>query len=293
MIQEQIEEIFSKKHRNEIVLKELISNEWFNPKVTEGTYLIIDYLDKEHNPIKQIRVNTLKNKLKSFDKVYEFVETIFVCTTQTYINIPLISVAAMLAPRLKDMSTKDAIHTMAEILAILSEIDLYDLFKGKNAQVVLRSRVRLSQDIVEELNNLMYLPPMISEPKTVYSTMDSYQYSLPKSSMILGSHLNHHNGDISLDVLNTLSKQELAIDQEFVKLYKPVKPTKTIQKDWDMYMKQSDYVYSILGNNSIYITFKPDKRGRVYAQGHHVNSQGDDFHKAVVELTNKEYVEIN
>jgi len=38
------------------------------------------------------------------------------------------------------------------------------------------------------------------------------------------------------------------------------------------------------------LTHKYDKRGRCYSQGYHVNPQGNDWNKAVIEFAEKEPV---
>lgn len=41
-------------------------------------------------------------------------------------------------------------------------------------------------------------------------------------------------------------------------------------------------------SDEVYLTHRYDRRGRVYASGYHVNTQGDDYRKAVLTLANKE-----
>jgi DNA-directed RNA polymerase len=42
--------------------------------------------------------------------------------------------------------------------------------------------------------------------------------------------------------------------------------------------------------NHFYLTHKVDKRGRIYACGYHINTQGTAFKKAQLELVNEEIV---
>ena len=42
----------------------------------------------------------------------------------------------------------------------------------------------------------------------------------------------------------------------------------------------------------MFITHKFDKRGRIYSQGYHVHIQGTSYKKAILELHNKEMVEV-
>jgi DNA-directed RNA polymerase len=46
----------------------------------------------------------------------------------------------------------------------------------------------------------------------------------------------------------------------------------------------------INSGNEIYLTNKVDKRGRIYAQGYHITTQGTSFKKAMLELAHEELV---
>jgi hypothetical protein len=293
MIQEQVEQLFSKRTRRSIILGELSQEEWFNDAINKSVEIVMDYYSKEYEPEKRLRIDKGLSEIIEEDELPEFIESIFLCTVETYMGIPIVSVAAMLAGKLPNLSKKDAIHTMAEILAILGKVDLYDVHYGRYKQVCISNRINLDKETKSTLNKLMYLPPMISEPRIVSNNRDSYQYSLDDESLILGVRENFHTGNIGLDVLNKLSQQPLAIDTTFLKTNKPIKPEGARKEDWDAYIEQLEYVYEIIGDNTMYITYKPDMRGREYSQGYHVNSQGNDYHKAVIELANKEHVTID
>ena len=43
--------------------------------------------------------------------------------------------------------------------------------------------------------------------------------------------------------------------------------------------------------NEFWLTHKYDRRGRTYAVGYHINTQGTDYNKAVLELAKKEVIE--
>lgn len=47
----------------------------------------------------------------------------------------------------------------------------------------------------------------------------------------------------------------------------------------------------IAKGNKFWMTHRPDFRGRLYSQGYHVNTQGNSFRKAIVELAEPEIVE--
>lgn len=294
MIQEQIEQLFSKRNRKDIILGELTQEDWFNEAINKSVYLLQVWFQKEHSSKEKIeRVGYAWGaKFHELETLESFIEDIFVATSQVYEGIPLVSVAAMLCHHMDMLDKKEGILTMAEILTILADIDLYDLYRHNNKQICLRNRIQLEEDTLQTLNRLMYLPPMISEPKIITSNRDSYHFSLKPESIILGNPENFHTKDICLDVLNTLSQQVLSIDREFIRDFKPIKPEGMLQENWDMYIDQLEYIYGIIGTNNIFIPYKPDMRGRVYSQGYHTNTQGDDYHKAVIELANKVHVDI-
>jgi DNA-directed RNA polymerase len=45
-----------------------------------------------------------------------------------------------------------------------------------------------------------------------------------------------------------------------------------------------------VADDRFYLTNKYDKRGRTYSQGYHVNPQGADWNKGVIELADKELI---
>ena len=78
----------------------------------------------------------------------------------------------------------------------------------------------------------------------------------------------------------------------------PEEPTHaldTIEKtqQWGVFKSQSTGIYQMLHDqgNEFYLANKVDKRGRMYAHGYHVTTQGSPFKKAMVELAHKERVE--
>jgi DNA-directed RNA polymerase len=44
--------------------------------------------------------------------------------------------------------------------------------------------------------------------------------------------------------------------------------------------------------NEFYLTHRYDKRGRVYCQGYHISYQGNAWNKSVIELADKEIIEL-
>jgi DNA-directed RNA polymerase len=64
------------------------------------------------------------------------------------------------------------------------------------------------------------------------------------------------------------------------------------QEQWKKFKRQSYSFYDLMAGqgNTFYLTHKVDKRGRIYAQGYHITTQGSAFKKAMLELSTQEYV---
>jgi DNA-directed RNA polymerase len=61
---------------------------------------------------------------------------------------------------------------------------------------------------------------------------------------------------------------------------------------WSTFKKQSYKFYSLIAeqDNKFWLTHKVDKRGRIYASGYHITTQGSAFKKASIELAHEEVV---
>ena len=142
---------------------------------------------------------------------------------------------------------------------------------------------------------VQYMPPMIVEPLEVNSNRDTGYMTL-KDSLILGGKANHHEGNICLDVLDIQNKVCLKIDTQFINSFievpKKALETKEAEENWHQFKKKSDEMYRLVlrTGNRVWLTHRVDVRGRMYAQGYHLNTQGASFKKALLELAKEELV---
>jgi len=206
------------------------------------------------------------------------------------------SVTAQMSARLNFSDRIEAITTVAELLAVLCETDAFDLIKeDKLASIKLQSRIPLSDRLIEFIENSQFLPPMVCEPLPLTHNYSS-GYLTHNDSLILGSG-NHHDGDICLDVLNTMNKVALSLDTEFLSTVEegPTFELDTPEKveQWQRFKKQSYMMYTLMATqgNRLYLNHKVDKRGRIYSHGYHINPQGAGFKKAMLEFAEPELVE--
>lgn len=290
VMQEANEERYSRKHIDAKIRKEILENPFMVRKVEDGIGLVEDYMGKEYYQSKMVRIAQLKNL-----DVHSLVMDIF--TGIAYSQKPELftSVSAQMASRLKFSDKTAAITTVAELMAVLCNTDAFDIEKaGKQASLMVVSKIPLSKELLEFIDNSQYLPPMVCEPLELTHNYSS-GYLTHNDSLILGSG-NHHDGDICLDVLNTMNKVRLQLATDFLCTVeeKPTFELDTQEKkdQWHRFMKQSYTFYSLIvnGGNQFYLCHKVDKRGRIYVSGYHISTQGTAFKKASLELANEEVI---
>lgn len=159
----------------------------------------------------------------------------------------------------------------------------------------------------ELIRQYQYLPPMIVPPLEV-GTPDSVNrgsgyITIRTDSLILKN--NHHDGDICPDSLNRFNKIPLRLNIQIAtkvnnswKNLDCPKEDETFEdyqkrvKAFDRYQKDAAFTMSLINEmgNRFYMTHKVDKRGRTYAQGYHINPQGNCWNKAVIELADPEII---
>lgn len=135
---------------------------------------------------------------------------------------------------------------------------------------------------------------MVCKPLELTSNYSS-GYLTHTDSLILGSG-NHHDGQICLDVLNTINNVALKLDTDFLSTVEeePTFALDTPEKvdQWAGFKKQSYAFYLLMATNGnvFHLCNKVDKRGRTYVTGFHISTQGTAFKKASIELANEELV---
>lgn len=190
------------------------------------------------------------------------------------------------------------IQTCADVLWLINQTDLI-LIDIVGSKRYIKSNMELSDELVNRLTLMCVLPPMLVKPRTLRHNK-SCGYLTIKDSLILGDKENYHDECISLDVLNTLNSQALCLDLDIC--YKFQKEFKSeFDKDTDEYLNQRktyerakeqfEFFRDKLADNTIHLTHKVDKRGRVYSQGYVINTEGTSFEKACLQLKVKEFVE--
>lgn len=289
--QEFNEKRYNRRHIDGYIREAIESNTDMVEKVNLGVNLLNEWIQQEYYPSKNKRLDQLKGM-----NLNELVMDIFVGIAYYQQEELFTSVTAQMAGRLKFSDRVEAITTLAEIMAVLCRTDAFDILKAsKMSSLVIVSRIPFSESLIQFINESQYLPPMVCEPKPLVNNFSS-GYLTHSDSLILGSG-NHHDGDLCLDVLNIMNKTPLKLCTDLLCQHEE-NPTFDLDDDtkklqWNNFKLQSYRFYTLLTSqgNRFYLTHKVDKRGRIYSQGYHINTQGSAFKKAMIELADEEIVE--
>jgi len=141
-----------------------------------------------------------------------------------------------------------------------------------------------------------------NRPQLVESNWDEEQ-----GRMLLGNRLNYHTDNICLDHINRMNSIPLSLNKEFLIKF-PEEPKEEFEdssmtKDgnpgmtagekrelWRKYTEEGKlkYAQALTFSDRVYLNHKPDTRGRTYASGYYINTQGSSYKKASIELYHKE-----
>jgi hypothetical protein len=290
VLQEMNEERFNRKHIDAKIRKAIEGHPDMQAKLSQGVHLIEKYKSGDYYESKMKRIAQLENL-----DIPTLVMEIFVGIAYSQKPELFTSVSAQIASRLKFSDRTEAITTVAELLAVLCETDAFDIVKAdKSASLMVESRIPLSNNLKDFIQNSQYLPPMVCEPLELTHNFSS-GYLTHNDSLILGTG-NHHDGDLCLDVLNLMNKVALKLDTDFLCTVEE-DPTFELdsqdkEEQWADFKRQSYEFYDLMVQcgNQFYLTHKVDKRGRIYACGYHITTQGTSFKKAQLELVKEEIV---
>lgn len=290
VLQEMNEQRFNRKHIDAKIRAAIEGHFDTQTKIKQGVQLVKDYMAKQYYESKMKRIAQLENL-----DIETMVKDIFVGIAYSQKPELFTSVSAQIASRLQFSDRTEAITTVAELLAVLCLTDAFDITKAdKSASLMVESRIPLPYGVLNFILNSQYLPPMVCEPLELTHNYSS-GYLTHNDSLILGTG-NHHDGDICLDVLNTMNKVALKLDTQFLSTVEEEPTFELKDQDqtdqWLAFKQQSYDFYSLMvqqGNN-FYLTHKVDKRGRIYAMGYQITTQGTAFKKAMIELAHEEIV---
>ena len=199
---------------------------------------------------------------------------------------------------------------VADQLVILAELDYMDVIErvshnvetGKTTSTwVFNIKYDVSDDIHEMLNKYQFPLPMLVHPRKLTRNFDTGYLTILNPVILNGSDY-FDDVDVCLDHLNRMNHVALEINMEVAhsKEGQFISPTREPDEDFKEFQKRQkqavkfyettvdvmDTIQSLGGE--FHLTHRFDRRGRCYASGYHINSQGDDYRKAMLVLHRKE-----
>lgn len=172
---------------------------------------------------------------------------------------------------------------------------LVNLFKHEEAQTIATTAERLTmsgwihwdpnreefvtcqlpKELEQAVFSKRYPMPMLCPPRLLEEETDSPYLTEAKSQSVLGEYSGQRTNLATLNVLNGIRlRLNPAVQQQAPDPF----------QDDDKFRRDSAAVFERIQGEVFHLTWQFDFRGRVYARGYHVNPQGDDWHKHVIQF---------
>lgn len=291
-IQRDVEHLFSKRNIKKAILQEVHQSPVISQQIDDAVKAVNEWLQGDYYPSKNARLKQL-----ALLDIRDIVEEIVACTIILEAPVKFTQVVGQLQGILGFSEKLDGIKTIAELLGVVRTVGIYDITKAnKQASMMVKSEYATPETLKAFIHQTMYLPPMVCPPRILRTNYDS-GYLTKNGNLILGGSHNFHEDDICLDSLNKFNQVPLSLDVEMLRTYSEI-PSKVIEnpeakEQWEKMARDSIKIYVDLVSqgNEFWLTHKVDKRGRTYAQGYHVSTQGNQFKKAIVNLAEKELID--
>lgn len=189
-----------------------------------------------------------------------------------------------------------------EVALLLMEAVEEDLLDFDMDQERFILKYGISADVEEQLALYQFPLPMIVRPLKVKNNHMGSGYYDTKGHIILNGSDVFRDEDECLDHINRCNSVGLTLNMDVVaseegNMIVPKRKIGESFEDFRKRRKQAEVFYEhslktmkmmmALGNE-FWLTHKYDRRGRTYAVGYHINSQGTDYNKAVLELSKQE-----
>lgn len=265
------------------------------PEIDQSIDLIQEYISKairgEYYDSKNIRLNQW-NPDKG--EINELVLSVFTLVLQ-YKPMIMQSIVSILARRISLDEHISQVTTVAECIALISRTGLINIsHTHTGSYIMVNTEYNLDGIPEQDYHEILYEPP----PEYTKNWHEDYGHR------ILGGKYNQHDGNICLDHINRMNSIPYQLNKALLSKYEET-PTYaftdkygnfSIEKrdQWITFIRNSYRKYIEICNkgNVFYLNHNDDKRGRCYAEGYHVNTQGSSFKKAIIQLANEELVEV-
>lgn len=190
---------------------------------------------------------------------------------------------------------------VAQLLLEAVEEDLLD-FDFDNKKFVMIYGI--TKDVEDLLARYQFPLPMVVRPNKVVNNRMGSGYFDKRGSIVLNGSDVFDEEDVCLDHINRANSVGLTLNLDVIasqegNMIVPKRKVGEGFEDFRKRRKQAEVFYNhslevmqglLALGNEFWLTWKYDRRGRSYCVGYHVNAQGNDYNKAVLELSNKEII---
>lgn len=293
--------MFERKYSEVLLKKEL--REWletaYKDELEQTAQVLGDWLAMPATyASKQDRLDLVRRDMDCLDMVVNAV--LMVAMQDTGNGVTMQQAASQFInsfPGSWGMSIPDSIKTASEILARIGWEDLYTVEYGGGKEPVLLSDITLPREYEARLQLTGHPLPMLIPPMPLGHNRCTGYVSIP-GSLVLGSKYNHHEGALCKEALEIQNNVAMSLNKDFLMVMDDIRPvfkTKEEEEQWDVLNKETKLIACELlqAGNRFWFTYRVDTRGRMYARGYQINPQGNSWRKAMLELANKEIVEID
>jgi hypothetical protein len=276
----------------ELFIKNLIDEAGGLPDIEEAVSLLLDYTEGTYYESKNKRLNA--GFFRGDVNLEELVIAVFTLAIDRKI-MTYQAACGLLKYKIDLEDEIDQIKTIAEVIGIISKTNLINVGKkGKYIKITPGYEINVTIP-KDDPHAVKYTKP----EKAITNYLNG-------RSLIGGSKFNKHDGNINLTHINTLNAIALSVNTEFLSAYEETtdkldKPKnnesitdfKFRKEQFRIFVeeRQNRHNEIIRNGNKFYMEGHfYDGRGRGYARGYFVTTQGNEYEKAVIQLHQKELV---
>mgnify|MGYP003397451282 FL=1 len=157
-------------------------------------------------------------------------------------------------------------------------ITTYDIIDWD--QQYIYTKITISQEAQTHIDRYGFPLPLIIKPKQLTCNTDTGYYSDKPGTVLQKRATTEY--DVNLDFLNQVNSIPLEFNEDLLAKIPLAKPKEVKQlAAHTKFVKHLSHSRALL-TKTIYLTHGYDRRGRVYARGHHYSYQGCDWNKATL-----------
>jgi len=268
---------------------------------------VIAYYNQEHSFVYEVKgeVRTWHTKQERYEQIRDMDvsgiawDTVIACITKP--SVTFTEVVGKLYKKFNHATDRQGMESASEFIALLSKTPFIKVVypaQSNTGTLNIVSKVKLTDEVTTYLSKQMHILPSLVPLQPIRTNEDSGYLSF-KQSVVLND--SHHELPQNLSHLNRANSVALTLNPDVLLNTSPSfkeepnepKDTRALRyKQWLKLNTESVHACSLFSNKEFYLTHAYCERGRTYAKGHQIDTQGDSYRKCAIEFANKELVEM-